>query len=159
MERFENLREALQLAKQDIVLDNKEVTKYEVGLALNVVLNVFLLIASFFLLNLNLTVDDGLKYILQITLISVGFLTMIVSIVFIMIGLLHKKYLRISSTTYLKCNEDGEEYLLKILFDYQNTRKNNLEVIHHLRKFSLASLISFVISILSYIALIISLLV
>lgn len=159
MERLENLKEALDLAKSDIKQASKDVTKYEFGLAINLVLNIFLLIASLNILNLNITVDNKIKYILQITLISVVFLAMIVSIVFIMLGLIHRKLQRINSETYLKCNEDAEQYLLNVLFDYQNVKKNNLVVIHHLKKWNLAAMISFVVSILSYIALIISMLV
>ncbi len=160
MERLENLKEALDLAKSDIKQASRDVTKYEFGLAINLVLNIFLLIASLNILDLQIRLDTNkIKYILQITLISVVFLAMIVSIVFIMLGLLHKKLQRINSETYLKCNEDVEQYLLNVLFDYQNVRKNNLDVIHHLKKWNLAAMISFVASILSYITLIISMLV
>lgn len=159
MGRFENLRAALSLAKQDMQMDSREMTKYEVALILNLVLNVFLLIATLAILNLEVTSDDFIRYVLQIVFISIVFIALIISVVFIMLGLIHRKYQGINSTIYLKCNESEEEYLLKVLFDYQTVRKNNLEVIAHLRKCNLATLISFIISILSYISLIIVLLV
>ncbi|UKI49510.1 MAG: hypothetical protein L6U99_12755 [Clostridium sp.] len=54
----------MDLAKSDIKQASRDVTKYEFGLAINLVLNIFLLIASLNILDLQIRLDTNkIKYI------------------------------------------------------------------------------------------------
>ncbi len=143
MERLENMKIALKMSQTEYEFQKNTLKKYDLFQLIVLALNILVLIPLTAILEMQ-NDPNNVLFIIDTTLITSGIVASIVTIVFCLLGIFSKNHKELDSNVYLSCGDEEEKYILSLLFNFVEIKKENDKAVKTKAKYLKASIISLV---------------